>query len=145
MHCVVDCQAGGDAPSRRVYVQRDWFGGVVGFEEEELGYDAGGEDFFDFAVEADYSLFQEAREDVGGVVAAVYSFCYEGHWEGGGGLAVLGLLAVGEGILVVGGCCCYAAEGCEGGCGLFGDSGAQGAKGRSGEGLHCDVLVVGWV
>lgn len=34
----------------------DWFLGVVGFEEEELGDDRGGHGFVDFAIEADDAL-----------------------------------------------------------------------------------------
>jgi hypothetical protein len=34
----------------------DWLGGVVGFEEEELGDDGGGDCFVDGAVEAYYSF-----------------------------------------------------------------------------------------
>lgn len=64
LHCVVDCEARCYAAARGVYVEADGFGGVVGFEEEELGDDGGRQDFFDFAVEADYSLFQQAGEDV---------------------------------------------------------------------------------
>jgi len=65
LHCVVDCEAGGDASSRGVDVEGDGFLGVLGFEEEELGDDGGGEDFFYFAVEADDTFFEEAGEDVG--------------------------------------------------------------------------------
>jgi hypothetical protein len=89
LHCVVDGEARGDAAAGGVYVEGDGFGGVVGFEEEELGDDGGGEDFFDFAVEADDALFEQAGEDVRGVVAAVDGFGYEGHGEGGGGRLVL--------------------------------------------------------
>jgi hypothetical protein len=69
LHCVVDCEAGGYGPSRGVDVEGDGFGGVFGFEKEELGDDGGGDDFFDFAVEADDAFFEEAGEDV--------------RWEGG--------------------------------------------------------------
>ena len=42
VHCVVDCEPGGDAAAGRVYVEVDGLFGIVGFEEEELGDDDGG-------------------------------------------------------------------------------------------------------
>lgn len=65
LHCVVDCETGGYAAAGGVYVEGDWFGGVVCFEEEELRGYAGGEGVFYFAVEADDAFFEEAGEDVG--------------------------------------------------------------------------------
>ena len=84
LHCVVDREPGGYAAAGGVDVEADGFGGVVGFQEEELRYDGGREDFFDFAVEADDALFQEPGEDVGGLDAAGDGFGYEGHGEGAG-------------------------------------------------------------
>ena len=64
LHGVVDGEAGGDAAAGGVDVEVEGFFGVVGFEEEELGDDAGGEGFVDFAVEADDAFFEEAGENV---------------------------------------------------------------------------------
>ena len=63
-HGVVDGEAGGDAAAGAVDVQVDGFGGVVGFEEEELRDDGGGHGLVDVAVEADDAFFQQAGEDV---------------------------------------------------------------------------------
>ena len=52
-HGVVDGEAGGDGAARRVDVQLDGLFRRVGFEEEELGDDGGGDGFVDRAVEAD--------------------------------------------------------------------------------------------
>lgn len=49
-HCVVDGETGGYGPSGGVDVEVDGLLGVVGFKEEELGHDAGGHGFVDFAV-----------------------------------------------------------------------------------------------
>lgn len=57
MHCVVDGEAGGDGAAGGVDVEVDGFSRVVGFEEEELGDDGGGDEFVDFAVEADDAFF----------------------------------------------------------------------------------------
>lgn len=70
MHGIVDCESSSDGPPRGIYVEGDCFLGIFGFEEEELGYDAGGEDFVDGAVEADDAFFEEAGENVRGLVAA---------------------------------------------------------------------------
>jgi hypothetical protein len=64
-HCIVDRQAGRDRAAGRVDVQGDWFRRRVGFEEEELRYDRGGERVVDFAVQADDALLKEFGEDVG--------------------------------------------------------------------------------
>lgn len=40
----------------RVDIEVDWFLGVVGFEEEELGDDGGGHGLVDFAIKADDAL-----------------------------------------------------------------------------------------
>ena len=79
LHRVVDREPRGDAAAGGVYVQGDGFGGVVGFEEEQLRYYGGGQDFFDFAVQADYALFQQAREDVAGLDAAGDGLGHEGR------------------------------------------------------------------
>ena len=52
-HCVVDGEAGGDGAAGAVDVEVYWLFGGVGFEEEELGDDGGGDGFVDGAVEAD--------------------------------------------------------------------------------------------
>lgn len=70
LHRIVDGKAGGHAAAGAVDVEVDGFLRVFGFEEEELGYDAGGSGLFDFAIEADYAFLEEAREDVLGVIAA---------------------------------------------------------------------------
>lgn len=49
-HCVVDGEAGGHGASGGVDVEVDGLLRVVGFEEEELGDDAGGHGLVDFAV-----------------------------------------------------------------------------------------------
>lgn len=64
LHRIVDRETCRDGTARGVDVEGDWFGGVLGFEEEELGDDGGGAGFFYFAVEADDSFFEEAGEDV---------------------------------------------------------------------------------
>ena len=58
LHRVVDGEAGGDGPAGTVDVEVDGFLGVFGFEEEELGDDAGRGGFFHFAVQADDAFFQ---------------------------------------------------------------------------------------
>ena len=63
-HGVVDCQTGCYGTAWRIYVEGDGFVGAVGFEEEELGYYAGGEGFVDGAGEGDDAFFEEAGEDV---------------------------------------------------------------------------------
>ena len=87
LHRVVDGEAGGHAAAGRVDVEADGFLRVVGFEEQELRHDGGAEDFFDFAVQADYALFQEAGEDVGGLDAAGDGLGYEGHGQSAVGWA----------------------------------------------------------
>lgn len=73
LHRVVYRQARRDAAAGRVDVEVDWFVGALGFEEEELGDYAGAGDFVDLAIEADDAFFEEAGEDVGGLVAACLS------------------------------------------------------------------------
>ena len=70
LHGVVDGEAGGDAAAGAVDVEVDVLVRVFGFEEEELGDDAGRGRLFYFAVEADDAFFEEPREDVVGVPAA---------------------------------------------------------------------------
>lgn len=55
-HGVVDCETGGDGAAGGIDVEVYGLFGGVGFEEEELGDDGGGEGFFYGAVEADYAL-----------------------------------------------------------------------------------------
>jgi hypothetical protein len=57
LHRVVDGQTGRDAAAGAVDVEVDVFLRVLGFEEEELGYYAGRQGFFYFAVEADDAFF----------------------------------------------------------------------------------------
>jgi hypothetical protein len=60
LYRVVDGEAGRDTAARRVDVEVYVLLGILGFEEEELGDDAGGGGFFDFAVEADDAFFEQA-------------------------------------------------------------------------------------
>jgi len=55
-HCVVDGEASGDGAAGGVDVEVYGFFGGVGFEEEELGDDGGGDCFVDGAIEADYAF-----------------------------------------------------------------------------------------
>lgn len=52
-HRVVNGEAGGDRAARRVDVKCDCFLWGIGFEEEELRDDSGGERIIYFAVQAD--------------------------------------------------------------------------------------------
>lgn len=63
-HGIVNGQARGDGPARRVDVKVNRLLRVVGFEEKELSDDGGGQGFVDFAIEADDALFEQPREDV---------------------------------------------------------------------------------
>lgn len=63
-HRVVDGETGGHGAAGRIDIERDGLFRIVGFKEEELRDDAGGDGLIDGAVEAYYSLFQKAREDV---------------------------------------------------------------------------------
>ena len=60
-HGVVDGQAGGDAAAGRVDVERDGLFRVLGFEEEELGDDGGGDGLVDLAVQADDALLVKSQ------------------------------------------------------------------------------------
>lgn len=57
MHGIVYRQSSRYATPGAVDVEVDGFLRVLGFEEEELGYYAGGSAFVDFAVEADDAFF----------------------------------------------------------------------------------------
>lgn len=57
-HGVVDGEAGGDATARAVDVELNRFLRGVGFEEQELGHDGGGDGLVDSAVEADDALLR---------------------------------------------------------------------------------------
>ena len=58
-HRVVDCEASGYGTTRGVYVEVDGLVGGVGFKEEKLGYDRGGNRFIDGTVEADYTFLDK--------------------------------------------------------------------------------------
>lgn len=79
LHGVVDGEAGGDDAAGGIDVHVDGLGGVLGFEEEELGNDDGGGVVGDGAVDADYPLLEEAGEDVVGALAAGGVFDYHGN------------------------------------------------------------------
>lgn len=101
-HCVVYGEAGGHGAAGGIDVEGYWLFGGVGFEKEELGDDGGGGGRVDFAIEADYALFEEPGVDVvSGPAAAGEGFGYEGgRGPGAGGLRLrvwLWLLGLGGG------------------------------------------------
>lgn len=53
LHRVVDGKAVGDRAAGRIDVEMDGLGGVLGFEEEQLGHDAAGDGRVDGRVETD--------------------------------------------------------------------------------------------
>lgn len=62
LHCVVDGEARGHGAAGGVDVEGDGLLRILGFEEEKLGYNAGGYHFFDFAVETNDAFFEESGE-----------------------------------------------------------------------------------
>lgn len=65
LHCIVDGEACGYAAAGRIDVEIDRFLRVLGFEEEELGDDRGGQRFFYLAIKANDTFFEESAENVG--------------------------------------------------------------------------------
>ena len=64
VHCIIDCQARGDGPTRGVDIEVYGLLWVLGFEEKELGNDDGGEAIVDGAVEA-YDTFLLTAQSAG--------------------------------------------------------------------------------
>ena len=64
LHGVVNGETGGDGAAGGVDVEVYRGGGLVTLKEEELSDDRGGDAVVYGAVEADYALGEEAREDV---------------------------------------------------------------------------------
>ena len=74
-HGVVDGEAGGDGAARGVDIEVYGFFRGVGFEEEELGNDGGGDGLVDGAVEADDTFL--GRE----VSKVAVRMLGEGRWK----------------------------------------------------------------
>lgn len=71
-HCIVNCKSGSDRAARRVYVEGYWFRRGVGFKEEELSNDGGGQGVIHLAIEADDAFLKELGEDIGlGILAGI--------------------------------------------------------------------------
>ena len=64
LHRIVNGKSGGDGAAGGVDVEVYWGGGLVAFEEEELGDDGGGDAVVYGAIETDYALGEEAGEDI---------------------------------------------------------------------------------
>ena len=86
VHRVEDRQARRDRTARRVDVERDVLVRILAFQEQQLGHDEVGHLVVDRTDQEDHALFQQARVDVVGALAAAALLDHHRHEAEGLGI-----------------------------------------------------------